>query len=213
MDDDRGTNPQQPGGSDGASKPAVVAHATTAAASDVAATAASGAKDVAGEAASQAKVVAGEARRQIETVVGQTRQELSKQADDRAQQAAGGLRTLADQARALADGRPADAGPLTGVLDEARMRATALADRLESGGPQGVVDDVTAFARRRPIVFLAAAVGAGFVAGRLARAGRAAVSDDAEADDRAPTPSAELSPPLPAPILDAPLAGSGAVIP
>ena len=133
----------------------------------------------------QAKVVAGEARQQVSTLVDQTRGELSKQADERTKQAAGGLRVLADQVDALANGRPAESGPLAGLLGEAHGRVSGFAERLESGGPRQLVDDVSTFARRRPIVFLAAAVGAGFVVGRLARAGRAAVQDGDESTDAA----------------------------
>lgn len=186
---------------------AQVADTAATAASDVASTAATGAKDAASEVATQAKVVAGEAKRQIGTVVDQTRRELSQQADERTRQAAGGLRTLADQASALADGRPDDAGPLAGYLGEAQTRVSNFAERLETGGPQGLLDDVSDFARRRPIVFLAVAGGAGFMVGRLARAGRAVqqdkASDDttpASADDR---PATEL--PTPTPPVDTPL--------
>ena len=74
-------------------------------------------------------------------------------------------------------GRPDEAGPLAGLPRRRPARVSAIADRLETGGPQGLLDDVTDFARRRPIVFLAAAGGAGFVVGRLARAGRAVQQD------------------------------------
>lgn len=199
---------------DGQSKPAQVADSATSAASDVASTAAAGAKDAASEAATQAKVVAGEAKRQVGAVVDKTRQELSVQAEDRTRQAAGGLRTLADQVSALADGRPYEAGPLSGYLGDAQSKVTALADRLETGGPQGLIDDVTGFARRRPVVFLAAAIGAGFMAGRLAKAGRAAQQDSADQSYDYATgytppamayvpPSSELPPP--AVIADPPL--------
>ena len=43
--------------------------------------------------------------------------------------------------------------------------------RLEDRGIEGVVDDVSRFARRRPGVFLLAAAGAGFVVGRFVRSG------------------------------------------
>ena len=86
-----------------------------------------------------------------------------------------------------------------------------------TGRPAGLLDDVTDFARRRPIVFLAAAGAAGFVVGRLARAGRAVQQDDGDAaDDPAPStrdraggagrvadPFAELPPPTP--VVDGPL--------
>jgi len=154
-----------------------VAGAASSGAVDVAGAARDGVKDVAGEAVTQAKVVAGEARQQVSTLVDQTRSELTKQADERTKQAADGLRMLAGQVDALANGRPDESGPLVGLLGEAHGRVSSLAERLESGGPAQLAADVSSFARRRPIVFLAAAVGAGFVAGRLARAGRAAVQD------------------------------------
>jgi ElaB/YqjD/DUF883 family membrane-anchored ribosome-binding protein len=206
-------------GADDRSKPAKVADQATTAATDVASTATSGAKDVAGEAATQAKVVAGEAKRQVGNVVDQTRRELSQQAEQRTSQAAGGLRTLSDQVAALADGRPGDAGPLAGYLDDARTRVTTIADRLEEGGAQGLLDDVTDFARRRPVVFLAAAGAAGFLVGRLARAGRAVQQDSAattpdpatfysataspSAPDVVADPFTELPPPTP--VVDGPL--------
>jgi hypothetical protein len=166
---------------DHASTAANVADAASSGAAEAAGAARDGAKEVANEAVTQAKVVAGEARQQVSSLVDQTRGELSKQADERTKQAAGGLRVLADQVDALANGRPAESGPLAGLLGEAHGRVSGLAERLESGGPRQLVDDVSTFARRRPIVFLAAAVGAGFVVGRLARAGRAAAQDGDEA--------------------------------
>ncbi|MET0323600.1 MAG: hypothetical protein ABW219_00155 [Ilumatobacteraceae bacterium] len=206
-------------GADGRSKPAQVANQATSAAADVASTATSGAKDVAGEAATQAKVVAGEAKRQVGNVVDQTRRELTQQAEQRTSQAAGGLRTLSDQVAALADGRPGDAGPLAGYLDDARSRVSTIADRLDEGGAQGLLDDVTDFARRRPVVFLAAAGAAGFLVGRLARAGRAVQQDNADTTPSSETfysattspstpdaladPFAELPPPTP--VVDGPL--------
>ena len=151
--------------------------------------------------------MAGEAKRQIGTVVDQTRRELSQQADERTRQAAGGLRTLADQAGAFAEGRPDDAGPLAGYLGDVQGRVAAFAERLETNGPQGLLDDVTNFARRRPIVFLAAAVGAGFMVGRLARAGRAVQQDGmaAASSPTGPSTSPAMELPAPVPLLDAPL--------
>jgi len=165
---------------DDGSTPTRVADAASSAAADTAATARDGVKDVAGETVTQAKAVAGEAHRQVSSLVEQAKTELSTQADDRTRQAAGGLRTLASQVDALANGRPDDSGPFAGLLNDAHGRMSSFAERLESAGPRGVAEDVSDFARRRPIVFLAAAVGTGFLVGRLARAGRAAVHDDAQ---------------------------------
>lgn len=166
------------------SKPARVADQASSEASNVASTAADGARDVAGEVTTQAKAVAGQAKQQFDGLVGQARDEVRQQAQQRNEQAAGQLRTLSEQLVALADGRPDQAGPLVGYLHDAQDQVRSLASRLEQRGPQGVLDDVTGLARRRPGVFLAAAVGAGFVAGRVLRAG---VASQQEAS---PSPSA-----------------------
>jgi len=138
--------------------------------STVATTAAEGAKEVAGEATVQTKAVLSQAKQQVDGLVTQTREEVRQQAEDRSAQAAGGLRTLSEQVAALADGRPESAGSLPRYLEEVQEHVRGLASRLEHGGPQGIVDDVSRFARRRPGLFLAGAVGAGFVVGRVVRA-------------------------------------------
>jgi hypothetical protein len=190
----------------GQSKPAAVAADATSAAADVAATAGDGVKQAAGEVVTQVHEVAGEAKRQLSSVVDQTRAELTAQATARTSQAASGLRTLADQVQALAQGRLQEAGDLAGYLDDARARIATFSTRLDQGGPQALIDDVSSFARRRPVVFLAAAAGAGFLVGRLARAGRAATQS---AGPSAPTNTPALAPPTPAPVVfDAPSAAS-----
>jgi hypothetical protein len=155
------------------SKAAVATQAAKEQAADVASGAVDKGKEVAGQAASGATAVASEAKGQAQELVHRTRQELMDQAGSRGQQAAGGLRTLSDQLVALGEGRTNEAGRLPEYLEQARTKATELADRLEQGGPQGVLDDVTGFARRRPGLFLVGAVGAGFLVGRLIRSGAA----------------------------------------
>jgi hypothetical protein len=143
-------------------------------ASNVAQTATEGVREVADEVRTQAKAVAGEARQQFEDLVDQARDEFRQQAQQRNDQAAEQLRTLSEQIAALAEGRPEDAGPLAGYLAEAQDRVGRLAMRLDERGPQGVMQDVTDFARRRPGVYLAGAVGLGFLIGRAVRAGSVA---------------------------------------
>ena len=81
---------------------------------------------------------------------------------------------MSQQLVALADGRPESAGPLAGYLYDAEDQVRRLASRLEQGGPQGVIDDVTRFARRRPGLFLTGAMAAGFLVGRAMRPARPA---------------------------------------
>ena len=142
-------------------------------ASNVASAAAGGARDVAGEAGTQAKAVVGEAKQQLEQMLSQGRDEARQQAEQRTSQAAGQLRTLSEQFSALVEGRPDAAGPLVSYASDVQGQLRRLAARMEQEGPQGVIDDVTGFARRRPGVFLAGAAGFGFVVGRLVRAGTA----------------------------------------
>jgi hypothetical protein len=129
----------------------------------------SAASDVASEAGGQAREVMAEAKSQVSDLVTTTRQEVQGQARVQTQRAAERVRTLASQARALTDGQPQDAGVLGDWLRDAEQRLTHWARRLENRGPEGLLEDATAFARRRPAAFLGACFGAGLVVGRLAK--------------------------------------------
>jgi hypothetical protein len=156
------------------SKPEQVVSRVGDEAGNIAGTAAEGVREVADEVRTQAREVTGQAREQLDEFVGQARDEVRQQVQQRSEQAAGQLRTLSDQLVALAEGRPESAGSLAGLLYDAEDRVRGLATRLEQRGPEGVKDDLSNFARRRPGVFLAAAVGLGFVVGRAVRAGSSA---------------------------------------
>lgn len=142
----------------------------TSTASGVAETAKEGVKATAGDAAEQVKSVAGEVKHQVTQLGRQTTDELRTQAEGRTNDAAQGLRTFAGQISALSAGRTEEAGQLLRYLDEGRTKLESFADRLEQRGPQGLMDDVSGFARRRPGMFLLGAIGAGFVVGRMIRA-------------------------------------------
>ncbi len=127
---------------------------------------------VAAEVGDQAQAVMRDAQGHAREVMDRTRQDIEQQAEQRSGQAADGLRSLAGNVRALAEGRPDEAGPLVHYLHDAGDRLGGVADRFEQG-PQAVLGDVRSFARRRPIAFLGICGALGFVAGRLARAGAA----------------------------------------
>ena len=135
-------------------------------------------KNVVGEAADQTKAVVGEAKAQAQQLISNTRSELQSQADDRARQAAGHLRDVSTSITALLDGRPDQATQVSGYLQQAQSKIDGLAGRIETGGPQVVINDLSAFARRRPGAFLFMAGVAGFAIGRATRAGVAAAHDD-----------------------------------
>jgi hypothetical protein len=136
------------------------------------------ATNVAGDARQEAKAVASEAATQVHNVVDTTRSALRTQARENTDRASGALGELASKFRALAEGDREGAGQLGSYADEAGARLRSMADRLSSRGFDGVVDDVQAFARRKPGAFLAIAGATGFVAGRLFRGAQAASSSD-----------------------------------
>jgi len=153
-----------------------------------------GAKQMASDAADQAKAVAATAKDEIQRFTGQAKGELSWRAQEQSARLAGGLQGFASQLTALADGRNAEAGALPNYLGDVEGRVRQVAQRLEQGGPQGVLDDVTDFARRKPGLFLVGALGAGFAIGRLVRSGAAERSDPEYRPDAADQ-QGELPPP------------------
>jgi ElaB/YqjD/DUF883 family membrane-anchored ribosome-binding protein len=182
------------------------ATASTAAseAAEVAGTAAEGAKQVAGEATRQLREVAQEATDQARTLARQATDQARKQAQEQTSRLAENLRQMSRQARSLAEGNTQEAGQIGDYVQRFADRASDMAQRLESRGFEGVVEDVQRFARRRPMLFVGLAAAAGFAVSRVARS----VADGQDQDGGAPwydgdrqplsaqAPSAELSPPL-----------------
>jgi hypothetical protein len=186
-------------GGDGQPRPEAITQDAREGAANVVSTTTENVREVAEEVGQQAKAVASEAKRQLDQVVSQGRDELRQQMDQRNAQLAEQLRTLSGQFRALTQGNTSEAGPLLGYLNDAQTQVQRLAMRLETSGPQGVVDDISRFARRRPGLFLLSAMGAGFLAGRMVRAGTAVrqeSANDEAASVTAPTgaPTASLRP-------------------
>lgn len=181
MDDPVSTNPTTSSPSPSKSEAASEAASRAAGAAKqegkaVASTAADQAKSVAGEAATQARTVVEEARSQAQVVVGDASTELRQQVDQRLTEASKAARSTAVQLRALAEGRPQEAGRSAELVQQASERLEHLAGRADELGVQGVAEELASFARRRPLVFLAGAVGAGVLAGRMLRTLQAASS-------------------------------------
>lgn len=181
------------------------------AAADVSDTARQAVGDVKQEAGRQARAVGTEVSDQARQLVDTTRAELKDQAAARTERLAGGLRSLSDQVRALAEGRPSEAGQLRDLAGEAQERLQGFASRLDEGGIDGLLSDVGRFARRRPLIFLVGCAGAGFVIARVVRTTRA-VSGNGGGGHRA-TPAMTTSYPagslgtVPPREVSAPLAG------
>jgi hypothetical protein len=123
---------------------------------------------VAGVAKEEAGNVAQEAVSQARDVVGTAREQLVQQAAEQQDRLAGGLRTLGRELGSMADSNE-DPGYASDLARQASSTINDVAGWLENRDPNGLMDDVRSFARRRPGAFLALAVGAGVLAGRLTR--------------------------------------------
>ena len=128
-------------------------------------------KEVMSEVSDQTTAVARTAKDQFGQLATQTRQELKAQSEQRGEQLAARLQTWAGQMKALVEGRVDDAGELRGLIGDAQQRLESYASSLRERGPDGVMQDVRRFARRRPGMFLLAAGATGFAIGRIVKAG------------------------------------------
>jgi hypothetical protein len=151
---------------------------------------------VAGVAKDQAGQVAAEATRQVKHMLWQAQSELSDQAQVQQEKLAGGLHGMGDQLTAMATGSGAP-GMATDLAHQGADKAHEIAAWLEHRDPGSVLAEVRSYARRRPGMFLAVALGAGLVAGRLARGLSAdpdETSDTKQAGDQAPPPRTHRTP-------------------
>lgn len=131
------------------------------------------ARDAAGELAGTAREEVGhvrdEAMQQVrgltDTAATQLREQAGTQKDRAAQQA----RTVTDDLQRVARGEQAQSDLVSGAISAVAQQAERLTHRLETAEPAELLDDVRSFAARRPGTFLALALGAGLVAGRLTR--------------------------------------------
>jgi hypothetical protein len=141
-------------------------------------------KYVADVAREQASGVAVEAGRQGRDLLHQAQGQLEEQAAQGQQRLANQLLSLSDELRSMADAS-GQGGMAASLASQAAVRARHAGQWLDDRKPSQVADEMQSFARRRPAVFLALAVGAGLVAGRLTRGLK-----DADSDNSAAAPAA-----------------------
>lgn len=123
--------------------------------------------NVADTAKEQARQVTDEVSAQARNVASDVRDKVAEQARTQSDKLADGIRRMSDdldQMRTQRGDSPA-AQVVSRVADGGRQLADYLADR----GPEGVLGEVQDFARRKPGTFLATALVAGFVVGRLGK--------------------------------------------
>jgi hypothetical protein len=165
------------------------------------------AAQVKGTAAEQAQRVGAEARTQARNVAADVRDRLGEQARSQNSRLVGSIRQTADHLDEMRGDR--SGSPAATVVSRIADGGRQLADYLDRNGPDGVLREVQEFARRRPGAFLATALAAGFVVGRLGKsiaqadptagtAGKPA-SDTYASEYRRTAPDAEYVTPIPAP--------------
>ena len=126
--------------------------------------------NVASTATDQAKNVAGEAKSQARHLLHETQGQVREQAGQQKQKASGGLRSLSDELRNVADGTGATQGGMVNdIARQASDKAQELAGWIDAREPGDLVNEVRDFARRKPGTFLLGAAVAGVLAGRLTR--------------------------------------------
>ena len=157
----------------------------------VAGDAAEGGKHVAQVAAGEASSVAREATDQARSLMDQASAQLSVHAADQKETLVSWLRALADELQSMAgatrsssngDGaQSSQAGVATGLAERGADYAHRTASWLSDREPSAVLEEVGAFARRRPGTFLVIAAAAGVLVGRLTRGLTAGTDDDGSA--------------------------------
>lgn len=125
----------------------------------------------------QASGVAVEAGRQGRDLLRQAQGQLEEQATQGQQRLANQLLSFSDELRSMADAS-SQSGMAASLASQVAVRARHAGQWLDDRKPGQVADEVQSFARRRPAVFLALAVGAGLVVGRLTRGLKDATSDN-----------------------------------
>ena len=124
------------------------------------------ASNVADTAKQQARRVTDEASTQARNVASQVKGKVTEQAHTQNEKLVDGIRRMADE---LDQMRPEQGGPAAAVVSRVADGGRQVADYLAQNGPDGVLREVQDFARRRPGAFLATALTAGFVIGRLGK--------------------------------------------
>ncbi len=145
-------------------------------------TAAQAGGQVAATAADQAKQVTQETKRQAQDLIQQGRSQLQDQARNGQQKAGQGLADVAQQLRTMVEGGGSTpSGPAADLVRQAGDKLEELATWVQDREPGDLVQEVRAFARRKPGVFLLGAALAGVVAGRLTTGVVAAHKDESNA--------------------------------
>ncbi|GAA4903804.1 hypothetical protein LX16_3777 [Stackebrandtia albiflava] len=142
-------------------------------------------KDAGRKVADQAREVAGETAAQTRHVGAEMRDSVTGEAHRQSDRLAEGIRHMADEFDDMVANR--EESPARTIVSKVAAAGRRLADDLSEKGPEGVLDEVQDFARRKPGAFVLAAAASGFVVGRLGKAVVKAGAKDMASDGGAET--------------------------
>ena len=172
-------------------------------------TASDEASRVADVAKGQAKDVASEVSTQARDLVGELRTQVRDQSVSQRDRLSGTLRQFGDDMAEMNRSTPGS-GLASDLTSQAASKAREFSAFLDEHEPGDLIDEIRAFARRRPGTFLLAAAIAGVVAGRMTRG--AVASTGADTSTR-PAGSYRPSQPTLATAADEPLTSRAAETP
>jgi hypothetical protein len=182
---------------------------TKAQAQQTASTAADEGKHVAGVVGEEAQNVAGQAKDQVRGLLDDALGQVDEQSRGQRDRLVATLQSLSSDLDDMASsGR---SGLATQLARQVADRSRSLGSHLDGREPADLLADVRRFARQRPTVFLVGALGAGVVAGRLARSAKQAGQGTSSSGMSGPTGvAAGPVPPTAAPV-SAPSYGQPAI--
>jgi hypothetical protein len=93
--------------------------------------------------------------------------EVKNQAGTQQQKITEGIRSISDELKSIAE--KSDNHIVSSIVQQASQRTNSAAGWLEGRDATDILEDVKAFARRKPGAFLAIAAGSGLLVGRLTR--------------------------------------------
>jgi len=145
--------------------------------------AATAASQVTSTSKDQAAQVAQEAKTQVSGLAGQVRGQVGQQAVAQRDKLVLALMSFGDEIEQMINGGGAkESGIASDLARQASTKVQDLATFFENREPADILDDVRAFARRRPGAFLLGSAVAGVLAGRMTKGAVAAKKDSSDDD-------------------------------
>jgi hypothetical protein len=138
------------------------------------------AKHAAGVAGQEVKQVASDVKTQARGLLDETKNQVQDQSRTQRDRLVDTLRGFSDDLENMAQERT---GLASDAAREVSQRARSFGEQLDGREPSELLDELRAFARRRPGMFLAGAAISGIIVGRILRGTRDAAQDATSSGD------------------------------